>query len=432
LYALDDSYIKESGGYRVNVIQIPRLRLVGFSLVALGILVHNEVFLGEFSWASSARILAVFLGYSFMSWLLLYLAYERVKIFDLGFFFLLFDIAILALAVYYSGGERSYLFFLMMMRVMDHAHTSSRRLLFFTHVSLLTYALLVLYLHFGEQRDLSWGAEGMKAFCIYASSLYIWLTSRRALRNRTMRVLRLTKQLQDKSRQLEEASKAKSLFLANMSHELRTPLNSIIGFANVLLKRTQGHLTPDETSFLERIVVNGKHLLILINDILDFTKLEVATVDLHLRTISLRTLITETVQQIEFKSTLDVALQIDVPDSIADFQADEGKLKQVLINLLSNAFKFTEKGSITVRVVPIPDTNIPGRIDVNDTGIGIPNDRHLAIFEAFQQVENGTTRKYGGTGLGLAISKALCEMMGFRLVMTSEVGVGSTFSIILQ
>ncbi|MBI3788953.1 MAG: hypothetical protein HY276_11955, partial [Ignavibacteriales bacterium] len=218
-----------------------------------------------------------------------------------------------------------------------------------------------------------------------------------------------------------------------MSHELRTPLNSIIGFANVLLKRKIKELAKDDVSFLERIVANGKLLLLLISDILDLTKLEATRPQLHISTVSLETLVNEAAFLLQdTPANPGVRLRVDIPPTIAPIEADENKLKQVMVNLISNSLKFTEQGEVVIRVNVEPPTHRPIRIDVIDTGIGIPEERHQLIFEAFQQGDNLTSRKYGGTGLGLTISRLLCDMMGYHLEMKSEVGKGSTFSVILN
>jgi len=230
----------------------------------------------------------------------------------------------------------------------------------------------------------------------------------------------------------EQANKAKSEFLANMSHELRTPLNSVIGFANVLLKNKAGNLRPEDINFLERIQVNGKHLLGLINEILDLSKIEAGRTELELTPVALDVLVRETVAQLEGQyRDKEVKLMTELPDSVATIQVDESKLKQILINLVGNAFKFTHKGTVTIRVIAEKETGQPVRIDVADTGIGIPKDRQQAVFEAFQQADASTTRTYGGTGLGLTISRALCQLMGYRMNLKSEVGKGTTFSVCL-
>jgi PAS domain S-box-containing protein len=230
----------------------------------------------------------------------------------------------------------------------------------------------------------------------------------------------------------EEASRTKSQFLANMSHELRTPLNSVIGFAGILLKNKLNNLRPADLNFLERIQANGKHLLVLINEILDLSKIEARKVELQLEPVALNDLVRETIAQQEgLVRDRPVKLVAEVPATVAPLRADADKLRQVIINLIGNALKFTESGSVTVRVVTEPANHQPVRIEVTDTGIGIPKDKLGAIFEAFQQADASTARKYGGTGLGLTISQALCQLMGFHIEVTSEVGRGSTFSIML-
>jgi PAS domain S-box-containing protein len=231
----------------------------------------------------------------------------------------------------------------------------------------------------------------------------------------------------------EEASRTKSQFLANMSHELRTPLNSVIGFANILLKNKANNLRTEDLNFLERIQANGKHLLGLINEILDLSKIEARRIELAVTPVALDELVRETVTQQEgHLRDKPVKLIAELPPRVARLQTDPQRLKQVIINLIGNALKFTEHGSVTIRVVTENGTDEPLRIEVTDTGIGIPSDRLGVIFEAFQQADAGTARKYGGTGLGLTISQALCQLMGYRIEVSSQVGIGSTFTVLLN
>jgi PAS domain S-box-containing protein len=228
----------------------------------------------------------------------------------------------------------------------------------------------------------------------------------------------------------EAASRTKSEFLANMSHELRTPLNSIIGFSTVILKGKGKTLAPQEALYLERILDNGKHLLGLINTILDLSKIEAGKVELNLVPVDLDALVRETLAQLEGRIVdKKIGLVAELPPRLVPFPTDPDKLKQVLINLVGNAIKFTEKGSVTVRVVADPKNGVPRRIDVVDTGVGIPKDMQEKIFEAFQQVDSGMARKYEGTGLGLTISRSLCNLLGCRIEVESEIGRGSTFSV---
>ena len=219
--------------------------------------------------------------------------------------------------------------------------------------------------------------------------------------------------------------------LANMSHELRTPLNSIIGFANVVLKNKKQHLDQQEMGFLNRIVVNGRHLLSLINEILDLAKIEAGRIELEIVAMDIGALVRETIQQLDGQvRDKDVKLVAEAPDMNRPVETDPHKLKQVIINLVGNALKFTEHGSVTARVDAESD-GTPFAIRVIDTGIGIPKDRLEAIFEAFQQADGSTTRRFGGTGLRLTISRSMCQLMGYDLHVDSEVGQGSVFSIVM-
>jgi two-component system sensor histidine kinase/response regulator len=226
----------------------------------------------------------------------------------------------------------------------------------------------------------------------------------------------------------ERANRAKSEFLANMSHELRTPLNSVIGFASVLRKNRDGRLDATDLEFLDRIRANGVHLLRMIDDVLDIAKVEAGRIQLTFSVVRLDEMIRESVAQCEGQLRAGVRMLTDFPARSISVRADSDRLRQVILNLLSNAMKFTEKGDIVVRVHCDGD-GTPKRVEVRDTGIGVRPDRAAAIFNSFEQAESGTARQYGGTGLGLAISRSLCEQMGFTLTLESEVGVGSTFII---
>ncbi|NNF27668.1 MAG: response regulator [Gemmatimonadetes bacterium] len=231
----------------------------------------------------------------------------------------------------------------------------------------------------------------------------------------------------------ESANRAKSQFLANMSHELRTPLNSVIGFANILLKNKDGTLEERQKGFLERILVNGRHLLGLINEVLDLAKIESGRLEAEVTEVDLEELVNETILQLDGQvRQKDIQLRADVARGINPVETDRGKLKQVIINLVGNAIKFTQEGEVVIRVVASEDGETPKAIAVVDSGIGIPKDRLTAIFEAFQQADSSTSRRFGGTGLGLTISRSICLLLGFDLVVDSIEGEGSTFTILLH
>ncbi len=227
----------------------------------------------------------------------------------------------------------------------------------------------------------------------------------------------------------EDSNRAKSDFLARMSHELRTPLNSVIGFANILLKNKAGNLREQDENYLSRILDNGKHLLVLINDILDLSKIESGKVVVEWEPVDLAAILSQTVSQLEPQARPGVVLAAEVPPGIDPITSDSARLRQILINLAGNALKFTQEGRVTIAVDAEPGSKRAARIRVTDTGIGIPPDRLNAIFDAFEQAERTTARQYGGTGLGLPISRALCELLGYTLTVNSQVGKGTEFSI---
>jgi len=228
------------------------------------------------------------------------------------------------------------------------------------------------------------------------------------------------------------ANLAKTRFLANMSHELRTPLNSVIGFANILKKNKHNRFQDQELVYLDRICRNGTHLLNLINDILDLSKVEAGKMQLDLQAVHLPDLIQDILSQFESQvRDKPVQLLAEIPAALPPLRTDPSKLRQILINLIGNAVKFTPRGSVRIKVVPGSGEHPVRQIEVIDTGIGIPKDRLDIIFEAFQQADYSTARKFGGTGLGLAICRSMCKILGYYLDVSSEEGKGSTFRIIL-
>ena len=231
------------------------------------------------------------------------------------------------------------------------------------------------------------------------------------------------------TQEADAANRAKSDFLATMSHELRTPLNSIIGFTNQVLKHNQQDFQPKQQLYLERVRDNGLHLLQLINDILDLSRVEAGHLELELMPVALDVMLEDVLNQCAGLAPNTVTLHAELPPLMTPFEADAGKLKQVLLNLVGNAVKFTQQGRVTLRVEVEPDTSRPVCIEVSDTGIGIAPEQLATIFERFQQADSSMARRYGGTGLGLAISRALCDLMGYRLAVSSEVGKGTTFSL---
>ncbi len=241
---------------------------------------------------------------------------------------------------------------------------------------------------------------------------------------------RLFSEIADKSRQLEAASRHKSEFLANMSHELRTPLNAITGFSEVLLERMFGEINPKQTEYLQDILSSGRHLLSLINDILDLSKIEAGRMELTLAQFHLPLALENAITLVKERAARHgIALDIDIDPGLGEFVGDERKIKQVLLNLLSNAVKFTPEGGRIGVKAGLTDGAV--EIAVSDTGIGIAPKDQEAIFEEFRQVGSDEARKVEGTGLGLTLTKKFVEMHGGRIWVESDVGKGSTFRFTL-
>jgi signal transduction histidine kinase/CheY-like chemotaxis protein len=242
---------------------------------------------------------------------------------------------------------------------------------------------------------------------------------------------RLFHEIEEKSRELAEASQHKSQFLANMSHELRTPLNAIIGVTEMLREDARDLKREDEFEPLDRVLGAGRHLLALINDILDLSKIEAGRMELHLESFPLAPLINDVAKTIEPMATKNGnRIVVDCPPDLGTLHADQIRFRQALLNLASNANKFTENGTVTIAAQPQrPDGRDWIMIAVTDTGIGMTEEQIGRLFHEFSQADASTTRKYGGTGLGLAISKRFCQMMGGDITVKSMPGKGSTFTI---
>ena len=244
-----------------------------------------------------------------------------------------------------------------------------------------------------------------------------------------LRNARLFQEVDEKGRQLAAADLHKTQFFANMSHELRTPLNAVLGYSELLADGLYGPLSEKANEALERIQINGRHLLSLINDVLDFTKIEAGLLTLDVQDYAPGALIESvTVAAASLAQAKGLALKTDVPQSLPIGQGDERRLTQVLMNLVGNAIKFTQSGSVEVAAQAVDDTFV---ITVSDTGPGISPADQSRIFDEFQQVDSSSTRQQGGTGLGLSIARQLVLLHGGRIEVRSELGQGAVFQVTL-
>ncbi len=413
-------------------------------ILVLLVLVHNAWLLPGFSWIRISHFASLLLTYALLSWGILHRYYRHVTVVDLGKLFLLLDLGVWTSTIYFTGGEQSWLFFLLIVRNADQGQTTFRWSVFVAHIATLCYALLLLYLVYGEQRTIAWPPEAVKLLALYGTNLYIALTARTAerLRVRTSKAMQtarqLVRQLEEQKSQLHEAkvqaeaaNAAKSTFLANMSHELRTPLNAIIGYSEMLIEDAEGPDLEGTVNDLRHIRDAGTHLLSIINTLLDLSKIEAGATKLDVESFPVHDLIDEVVAMMGPMVAHNAnVLEVSVAPEIGPIVADRTKIRQCLTNLLSNACKFTEQGSIHIEVTQ--EVNSDGDwilMRVRDTGIGIAPEKQAQLFQAFVQVDDSTTRQYGGTGLGLAISQRFCQMMGGIITLESALGHGATFTI---
>lgn len=416
--------------WKLAAVELPLMRAAGSILLSLGVFGHNRYVLGMSSdapWLVATLVLA---AWSVLSWLIIVTFLRREPPVDLTLPALALDLPVWTFVIYQAGAEHSWLFFVLLLRVADQVQTTWRRAVFFAIGAVASYAGMLAWLAWVEEHDISSPAAVAKLMLLLLAGIYISLVARtserrrRSLRGALQHAQDLVRKLEDAHDRAESANAAKSEFVANMSHEMRTPLQGIIGSLQLAIEDHPGDPTVRRLETARR---SAETLMSLIDEMLDFARIEARRLDLDRTCFSLRGVVSETIRSLGSLAaarhlTLSYYVEPDCPESV---WGDPARLRQVLVNLVGNAIKFTHEGEVAVHLSRAGDDI---RFEVRDTGVGIPPAALHRIFEPFAQVDASLSRRYGGVGLGLAIVARLLDAMGGSITVRSEQGSGSVFT----
>jgi len=433
---------------RLHTVQIPAVRAVGFAILCVIAVMQDIRVDVPLTSPWLAALLTVNVAYAVLSWLALRSFYGRTGAIDLGLVFLHLDIVVWLVNLRHF--EQAHLFFacLLLVRVADQVGDGFRRAIYFNHVLVAAYLLYSIGVWRWRPADAAWPDRLTIAATMYLLGTYLAFTGlvserlrarvRRAmqtartlvtsLEQKTRALERQAEELEEASHRAEQANVAKAQFLATISHEIRTTMNGVLGTTELLLDTP---LMPSQRRLVETAHLSATALLALIDDVLDLSRMQASRLTLHPTTFELRGLVNDVVDLMATTARdkpidFACALAPELPERV---EGDPVRLRQVLVNLLHNAVKFTERGRIALEVSARGrvDGAVRVRFEVRDTGIGIAKEQFDSVFDAFTQVDASSTRRHGGSGLGLAIVKEIAELMGGNVGVDSRVDEGSTF-----
>ena len=450
-FTLDADVLAErraASARRLHTVQIPMVRVAGFAILCV-IAFLQDVRMGVATdWRHLEFLVALNLGYAAASWWVLRTFYGRTGRLDLGLLFLQLDILVWLPNLRHL--EQVHLFFacLLLVRVADQVGYGFRRAIYFNHVLLAAYLAYSCWIWAMRPAEAHWSDRLTIAATMYLLGMYLafaGLVSERlrsrmtqamhtarelvdSLEHKTVALEAQARDLEEAGRRAEQANVAKAQFLATISHEIRTPMNGVLGATELLLGTS---LDPAQRHLADTANQSATALLALIDDVLDLSRIEASKLTLHTTTFDLRALVHEAVDLMATTArdkpvTLSCTISRQLPNRI---EGDPIRLRQVLVNLLHNAVKFTDRGRVVLDVIVVEAAgdDVSLRFEVRDTGIGIAEDQFDSVFDAFTQVDSSSTRRHGGSGLGLAIVKELAELMGGRVGVDSQLDEGSTF-----